>query len=270
MTSPVRVEGKVWTDRRFKRAAQLADRSKRDILGGMVELWAIATDSDCHCVDLWTVADVFESDDAVNWLRKSELASSCSSHPARLLLTGGDRLDWLKRKRKVARTNGAKGGRPAKNQPDNQVGFQRKPSRNLRPEKEQENEIELEKEIEPEKEKEKRASVREITARVVDAFNRAFRNPDTGRPRGLGSKGFEDQVKRLLAKRHTEGEMMGVVWWAARNWAEEPDWRMRIDPSTLLKLQSSQGAKTFPQYLALAGERWREEHAGETPSWELK
>lgn len=97
---------------------------------------------------------------------------------------------------------------------------------------------------------------------VVSAFNRAF-------DRKLGVRGFREQVRRLIANGYQPEELKAVVWWAAREWAEDPDWRMRISPTTLFKLQSSQGNRTFPQYLELASERWRDEHSGEPPPWEV-
>ena len=105
------------------------------------------------------------------------------------------------------------------------------------------------------------AVVRKATESVVGAFNRAFN-------RQLGLDGWEKGIERLLAKGYTEPQMRGVVWWAATEWAEDPEYRDRLTPTTLLKLQSSQGYRTFPEYLSCASERWRETHDGKPPPWE--
>ena len=102
--------------------------------------------------------------------------------------------------------------------------------------------------------------VAETARTVVAAFNGMFE-------RDLGSKGSEDQVRRLLAKGYTEPQMRGVMWWAGCEWGNDDEWRMKVSPTTLLKLTSSAGARTFPQYLDLASERWREEKKS-TPPWE--
>lgn len=96
---------------------------------------------------------------------------------------------------------------------------------------------------------------------VVEAFNRAM-------GRRLDPERFVEPVRKALRARYTEPELRAAVWWAAREWGSDDDWRRRIDPQTLLKLQSPQGHRTLPQYIALASERWREEHDGEEPPWE--
>lgn len=98
-------------------------------------------------------------------------------------------------------------------------------------------------------------------AEVTEAFNRAF-------SRTLGASGFKKPVERLLRDGYSLDEVKAVVWWGATEWADDPDWRMKISPSTLFKLVSPQGHRTFPEYLALAAERWREKHGGECPPWE--
>lgn len=104
-------------------------------------------------------------------------------------------------------------------------------------------------------------SVKETTEAVVGAFNATF-------DRKLSPGGWESSVQRLIFKGYTEAQMRGVVWWAAREWSEDPDMRAKLSPKTLLKLQSSQGYRTFGEYLSCAGERWRSEHDGERPPWE--
>lgn len=59
-----------------------------------------------------------------------------------------------------------------------------------------------------------------------------------------------------------------MVWWAAQEWGEDPERKAALSPMTLLKQQSSQGYRTFAQYLDLAGERWRQQHEGQAPPWE--
>lgn len=105
--------------------------------------------------------------------------------------------------------------------------------------------------------------VRKATASVIGAFNRAF-------ARNLSPDGWEESVRRVLAKGFTEAQLRAVVWWAAREWAEDPEMRDKVNPKTLLKLTSSQGYRTFREYLSCAGERWRDEHGGEAPPWEQK
>jgi len=105
--------------------------------------------------------------------------------------------------------------------------------------------------------------VRRVTTTVLEAFNRAF-------GRNLSPDGWEESVRKLLAKGFTDPELRAVVWWAAREWADDPEMRAKVTPKTLLKLTSSQGYRTFREYLSCAGERWREEHGGEDPPWERK
>ncbi len=102
--------------------------------------------------------------------------------------------------------------------------------------------------------------ITETARTVVEAFNGMFE-------RSLSSKGSEDQVKKLLAKGYTEPEMRGVMWWAGQEWGEDPEWRMRVSPTTLLKLTSAQGNRTFPVYLDLASELWRSTQTEPVP-WE--
>lgn len=99
-------------------------------------------------------------------------------------------------------------------------------------------------------------------ARVIAAFNRGFE-------RRLDPRGWEPTIRRALAKGFTEEQLIGVVWWAAEEWADDPEWRLRVSPKTLFKLQSSSGNRTLPEYLSLATELWRETHgADEPPPWE--
>ncbi len=105
------------------------------------------------------------------------------------------------------------------------------------------------------------AEAKRATASVIAAYNRCF-------DRSLGPEGWETGVQRLLAKGYSEAEIRGVVWWASEEWADDPAMRDKVSPATLLKLQSSQGYRTFPQYLSLAAERWRDTHGGEPPPWE--
>ncbi len=106
------------------------------------------------------------------------------------------------------------------------------------------------------------AFISETSAAVIQAFNNLFE-------RSVGSKGSEPQIKKLLAKGYTEPEMRGVMWWAGHEWADDPDWRMKVSPTTLLKLVSSHGNRTFPQYLELASELWRESKNEPVP-WETE
>jgi len=114
----------------------------------------------------------------------------------------------------------------------------------------------------PPPEKSRAVEAKLVTASVVGAFNRAF-------GRNLRPSGWEDSVKRLLSKGHTDEEMRGVVWWASIAWAGKPEIMRNATPKTLLKLQSSQGHGTFREYLSCAGELWREKHNGEAPPWEV-
>jgi hypothetical protein len=99
------------------------------------------------------------------------------------------------------------------------------------------------------------------TVAVIEAYNRCFE-------RKLGADGWEKGIQKLLSAGYTEEQIRGVVWWAADEWADDPVMRDKVSPATLLKLQSSQGYRTFPQYLSCAAERWRDTHHGEAPPWE--
>ncbi len=103
--------------------------------------------------------------------------------------------------------------------------------------------------------------VKNATAEVVDAFNRCMK-------RRLSPGGFEQSVARCMERGYSVAQLKAVVWWAGREWSEDDRFRTSIDPVTLLKFQSSSGSRTFPQYLALASEAWRESHDGEVPPWE--
>ena len=102
------------------------------------------------------------------------------------------------------------------------------------------------------------ADAKRIAERAVAKFNQYFN-------RQVGAAGYERAVKRLLAEGYTEMEIIGVVWWASEEWGADPDWRMKVDPGTLFKLQSAHGSRTFPQYLALADERWAETESKPCP-----
>lgn len=100
----------------------------------------------------------------------------------------------------------------------------------------------------------------DVTVDLVSAFNRGF-------DRQLGAKGFRKSVARALREGYRAEELKGVVWWAVRQWGDDPDFRMRISPQTLFKLTSAAGNRTLPEYLELASERWVEEHEGQQPPW---
>lgn len=104
-------------------------------------------------------------------------------------------------------------------------------------------------------------SISSVTREVVRRFNAAF-------GRQLSPAGWEKPVSKLLAKGYREKELLGVVWWAAEEWADDPEMQPKVSPTTLFKLQSSQGYRTFPEYLSCAAERWRETHDGAKPPWE--
>ncbi len=100
-----------------------------------------------------------------------------------------------------------------------------------------------------------------VTERVVAAFNRGFE-------RNLTPDGWREPVRRALAKGFTEQELIGVVWWAAEEWADDPEMRLKVSPQTLFKLQSGQGYRTLPQYISCATELWLQTHEpNEPPPW---
>lgn len=103
--------------------------------------------------------------------------------------------------------------------------------------------------------------VRDATERFVAAFNGCLQ-------RSCRVEGWEPSVKRVLAEGYGEAQLRAVAWWAGQEWGDDDEWRKRVSPKTLLKLQSSQGNRTFPEYLALASELWRDTHDGQTPPWE--
>ena len=90
-----------------------------------------------------------------------------------------------------------------------------------------------------------------VTDSVIEFLNRKA-------GRRLCSEGYDKQVRRLLKEGFSERDMRMVVWWAVQEWGSDPSWKKRITPSTLFKLQSPNGARTFPQYLAEAREKFEE------------
>jgi hypothetical protein len=87
------------------------------------------------------------------------------------------------------------------------------------------------------------------TDRVIDKLNRVAGRRLTPGP-------YRRRVERLLKQGYTEAEMRLVIWWAWREWGrEKPKW---VNPSTLFKLVSSHGGRTFPEYLSVALEAWFE------------
>lgn len=109
--------------------------------------------------------------------------------------------------------------------------------------------------------KTKLAARKKIAKDLVKRFNEGF-------SRNLDSKGFEAQVGRALDKGFSHGELKGAFWWAAIEWGQDPEFRMKITPETILKFKSGHGARTLPTYVSLAKERFAELYPNETPPWE--
>lgn len=98
----------------------------------------------------------------------------------------------------------------------------------------------------------------EIVDRVVGAFNDTF-------GRKLGAAGFYDVISRCLGAGYVDAQLRGVVWWSAFEWPEDHDYRGKLSPTTLFKMQG--GNRCFPTYLALATEHWPKVYPGKALPW---
>jgi hypothetical protein len=105
--------------------------------------------------------------------------------------------------------------------------------------------------------------VREITKRVIGAFNEAF-------DRSLTCDGWGEAVTTALKQGASEKQLRAVIWWAASEWEPGDPMRKGLTPKTLFKRKSPQGYRTFPEYLSCAAELWRETHNNEDPPWETE
>ncbi len=106
----------------------------------------------------------------------------------------------------------------------------------------------------------KKARDRELGSRVqevVSRFNEVF-------GRRLGTKAYTPMLGRLFAAGHTVEECRAVIWWAQYEWPEGHEYRPKLSPATLFKLKGAN--RTFPVYLDLASDAWRET-SGKEPPW---
>jgi len=85
-----------------------------------------------------------------------------------------------------------------------------------------------------------------ICSRIIDKFNRAAH-------RNLRWESYLSLVRRLLKKGFREADMRVVIWWTFSVWKPEG---IKPHPGMLFKLQSGQGYRTFPEYLAEAIEAY--------------
>lgn len=288
MSAAVRVEPQAFTDPRFGILGRLLGVSRFDALGRMFHVWSWCTERQRHDIPVFFLAGMFDGD--VEAFSSSVVAAELGAwldctepenHPPgcrhiRIKGTAG-RIEWLGERRRAAPAGGkaraasaqrdergrmvgqpsssqVAGDAPANTQPSDQPKSSAlTPALALAPSEKKKNRA-------PAKPS-RSVEVRSITLEVVEAFNRSF-------GRSLSPGGWEDSVSRVVSAGYSGAAIRGVVWWAAIEWPEGHDMRKTISPKTLLKLQSSQGYRTFREYLSCASEKWRETHGGERPPWE--
>lgn len=91
-----------------------------------------------------------------------------------------------------------------------------------------------------------------VARRVVDYLNEKARRRLTDQP-------YRELVKKVLDAGHTEKEIKLVIWWAAEHeWPVGHEMRDRVHPNTLLPMRKPNGWRTFPQYLDVAREKFRD------------
>jgi hypothetical protein len=101
--------------------------------------------------------------------------------------------------------------------------------------------------------------VTEATTAVLEVFNRRLQ-------RDLAPRLWTDTVSKALKAGFNVRQMIAVVHWVANEWGE--DLHAAITPKTLLKLQSSQGKGTLPEYLSQATEAFKRDNPREAVPWE--
>lgn len=287
MAASVRIEDEAFADLRYEILGALLGTSKYDALGRMSYLWRQCTIQNSETLWVTTITLVLGSE-GVSMLIEASLGTAIDDKTVRIHGTNG-RIEWLQKLRKNGKY-GKLGGRPKGSKSKTHMGLKNNPlgyetitppapapapttSNNFKensskkppyPPSRGDDAIASE----PSSGKPRKRTVKSLTpamvtkasASVVEAFNRVLE-------RDLGPKGFERPIQRLLAKGYSEPQMRGVVWWAGEEWGDKPEMRDRLTPTTLFKLQSGQGYRTFPEYLECAGERWRQ-HMGSQPPWE--
>ncbi len=266
MSAPVRIEGWVWTDPRFMRLANALDVTHDDAIAKMVRAWAEQTrmfaewqkahiDGDRSSARRMLVEDV-----AVLWQCSTENAKSALEHTKLAKVTheleihfaGEDRLWWLADKTRA----GSKGGKAKAKSLASRKSNHRQTTG--KPQRKQNGSSATHgygygygssSNKKGSDEPSKRVAVLEAARSVVAAFNATFE-------RKVRPETFLDNVSKCLKAGHTEAQMRGVVWWASQEWPPDHDYRPKLTPATLLKLNPSRAGRSFVTYLGLATERW--------------
>lgn len=260
MPPNVKILGRAFSDPRFRLMGKLMGSDEFSALGRMAYLWQFCTERQTYILPEKLVEMVVDVEAMV-------VADLGERVEGGIRIRGAEgKIEWFGRLQESGRNAALKrwGAHSADRLP---IGHLPKPNGSpIGGPKEGEGEVDLSL-SESEGESAERgngstaALVRKTTTSVIEAFNNAFN-------RKLSPKGWDESVKKLIAKGFTDAEMRGVVWWAANEWADDPDMRAKVTPKTLLKLQSAQGYRTFREYLSCAGELWRNTHGGEIPPWE--
>lgn len=251
VSAPVRLETSVWSDTRFDRLARMSGRTRFDCVGRMALVWAEGTNRETDVLHADELEIIFESAEALDWLIAVGLAVDAGNDSAKL--SGGDRLSWLGKKRKVAKENGKKGGRPATN-----VGTKPKPtsvtkkthyssgsgSGSVLVQKSSSPAIG----IAPDPSTYPASAA---TVRVIGYFNRKAKK--SARP-----PTHNERVNKLIKAGFTETEINVVVWHAVERWGEDAEMSKYIRPATLFRPKNTKG-NAFPDYLEEA-----------VPAWEAK
>lgn len=122
----VNVEQKALTDPRFDLLGRFMESNRHESLGRMILVWSECLERSSYTLPERLVGAILGNRDGAQWLVESGLAE-WQTKPAkktegvvRICGTEG-RIEWLATKRKNARINGMKGGRP-NNQPETDVG----------------------------------------------------------------------------------------------------------------------------------------------------
>ena len=195
-------------------------QTQYDALGRMAVIWSIATDNKRECVDVFDVADVFETDEtqSVSALINSKLGTPCDcGRDDCIRVRGGERLGangWCNKKAETARENGAKGGRPKKKSGQSPAKTQsdtKKKTHSVsfaKPSSEQEQEREQEQENEPEPEKERGGSGGRFDFEsVYQAYPRK-----QGKAKGLKAAKAKIRTREDFDRFQVAVETMSTAW----------------------------------------------------------
>jgi len=266
MSAPVTLQTSVWTDTRFDRLAKMASITRDDAVAKMARLWAEATNRETDVGLVLDIQIVFGDENAAGWVVNSELAE-WGSDDEHIRYSGGDRLLWLARKRKNARSNGKRGGRPRlpkETQTKPTLVTKRNPngigngigngSCSTEPVQETDsgspsvtNTGSKPKKLHP------------VTESVIEFFNRKAIPGTKLRRRPLT---HDERIRKLLKAGYTEQELRVVIWHKGETWGKDPEMQRYVQPSTLFRLKNAKG-NAFPDYLEEAVQAWEEKNKRE-------